>query len=168
MSGGSIDALILEGLGLDIAEALAVLLDSSDQANEDKVPIRCAVANFDVDDGIARANPIVLDTPDSKITAQGTINLKSEALDIFIEAHPKDQSIFSANQPIRVEGKLLSPSIGPAPGKTRNRVLGWVLAPLAALAPFFDAGGEKDSPCATIIKEARQAAQQAPKEENED
>lgn len=164
MSGGKLDSLVIEGIGLDIAEGLAVLMDASDQANEDKVPIRCAVANLELEKGRAQANPIVLDTPDSKITAQGTIDLTNETLDMFLESHPKDSSLLSANQPIRVDGKLLSPSVGPAPGKTDNKALGWILAPIAALLPFFDPGGEPDSLCGRLIAEAKESANDNPEE----
>ncbi|NJO36803.1 MAG: AsmA family protein [Rhizobiales bacterium] len=164
MSGGKLDALIIEGVGLDIAESLAVLMDASDQRNEDKVPIRCAVANLEFEKGTARANPIVVDTPDSKLTAQGTIDLADETMDLVLESHPKDSSFLSANQPIRVDGKLLAPSVAPAPGKIENKTLGWILAPIAAVLPFFDSGGEPDSPCARLIAEAERAASENPDE----
>ena len=147
MAGGAIDALIVEAIGLDVAESIAVLLDSMTQTEEDKTPIRCAIVNLELEQGIATARPIVIDTVDSKITVDGRINLKDETLDIFIEALPKDLSLLSGNQPIHVDGPLLSPSVNPAPGRTENEPLGWLLAPLAAVLPFFDVGTEEDSPC---------------------
>jgi len=51
-------------------------------------------------------------------------------------------SPLSANQPIHVDGRLLSPSVNPAPGRTGNEALGWLIAPLAAALPFFDVGTE--------------------------
>lgn len=163
MAGGSIDALILEAIGLDIAESIVVLLDSADQPEDDKVPIRCAIVNLQVDQGIATAQPVVIDTTDSKITVDGKINLKEETLDIMIQSHPKDTSLFSANQPIHVEGALLSPSASPAPGEVENEALGWLLAPVAAVLPFFDVGGEPDSPCGNLIAQAKEAAAARPK-----
>src|SRR5690606_28607090 len=38
MDGGAIDALIIEAIGLDIAESIMVLLDSMGQTEEDKTP----------------------------------------------------------------------------------------------------------------------------------
>lgn len=158
MAGGAIDALIVEAIGLDIAESILVLFDSMGQAEEDKTPIRCAIVNLELEQGVATARPVVIDTVDSKITIDGQINLRDETLDIFIESLPKDPSLFSANQPIHVDGPLLSPSVNPAPGRTENEGLGWLLAPLAAVLPFFDLGGEEDSPCGALIAEAREAA----------
>jgi uncharacterized protein involved in outer membrane biogenesis len=162
MAGGAIDALIVEAIGLDVAESIAVLLDSMTQTEEDKTPIRCAIVNLELEQGIATARPIVIDTVDSKITVDGQINLQDETLDIFIEALPKDASPLSGNQPIHVDGPLLSPSVNPAPGRTESEALGWLLAPLAAVLPFFDVGGEEDSPCGALIAEAKEAAAARP------
>jgi hypothetical protein len=65
--------------------------------------------------------PTLIDTVDSKITIDGQVNLRDETLDIFIESRPKDPSLFSANQPIHVDGPLLSPSVNPRPGGPRMK-----------------------------------------------
>ena len=141
-----------------------MLLNSAAQTEEDKVPIRCAIVNLQIDQGIATAQPIVIDTTDSKITVDGKINLGDETLDLFIQALPKDVSPLSFNQPIHVDGPILSPSVNPAPGKIENEVLGWVLAPLAAVLPFFDVGGEEDSPCGSLLAQAKEAAKERPQQ----
>jgi hypothetical protein len=104
----------------------------------------------------------VIDTTDSKITVDGQINLRDETLDLFIQSYPKDPSLFSGNQPLHVDGQILSPSVNPAPGRTENEALGWLLAPLAAVLPFFDVGGEEDAPCDAMIAEAKEAAADRP------
>jgi AsmA family len=164
MTGGGLDALIVEAIGLDIAESLVVLLDSLAQSEEDKVPIRCAIVNLQLDQGIATARPVVIDTTDSKFILDGTINLRDETLDLFLQSYPKDVSPLSFNQPLHVDGPLLSPSVNPAPGKTENEVLGWLLAPVDALLPFFDVGGEEDSPCGRLLAQAKEAAKKRPTE----
>ena len=164
MSGGALDTLIVEAIGLDIAESLAVLLDSMTQTEEDKTPIRCAIFNLEFAQGVATTRPVLIDTTDSKISVDGQVNLRDETLDVYIEARPKDPSLFSANQPIHIDGSLRSPSVNPAPGRTENEALGWLLAPLAAVLPFFDVGGEEDSPCGALLAEAREAAEAPPDE----
>jgi uncharacterized protein involved in outer membrane biogenesis len=161
MDGGAIDALIIEAIGLDIAESLMVLLDSMGQTEEDKTPIRCAIINLEFEQGIATMRPVIIDTVDSKIIVDGQINLREETLDIFIESQPKDPSPLSANQPIHVDGALVSPSVNPAPGRTENEGLGWLLA-LAGALPFFDIGGAEDSPCGSLIAQAKEAAAARP------
>jgi uncharacterized protein involved in outer membrane biogenesis len=162
MNGGAIDALIIEALGLDLAESIVVLLDSMGQTEEDKTPIRCAIVNLEFKDGVATTQPILIDTVDSKILVDGWINLTNETLDIMIESRPKDVSPLSANQPIHVDGRLLSPSVNPAPARTESEALGWLLAPLAAVLPFFDVGGEPDSACGALIAQAKDAAAARP------
>jgi uncharacterized protein involved in outer membrane biogenesis len=161
MRGGAIDALIIEAIGLDIAESIAVLLESMDQTEEDKTPIRCAIVNLELEDGVATTSPVLIDTVDSKIIVDGRISLRDETLDIFIESQPKDPSPLSANQPIHVDGALASPSVNPAPGRTENEALGWLLA-LAGALPFFDIGGAEDSPCGSLIAQAKEAAAAPP------
>ena len=100
VDGGAIDALIIEAIGLDIAESILVLLDSIGQTEEDKTPIRCAIVNLEFEGGVATTRPVLIDTVDSKITIDGQVNLRDETLDIFIESRPKDPSLFSANQPM--------------------------------------------------------------------
>jgi uncharacterized protein involved in outer membrane biogenesis len=162
MNGGAIDALIIEALGLDLAESIVVLLDSMGQTEEDKTPIRCAIVNLEFEDGVATTQPILIDTVDSKILVDGWINLANETLDIMIDSRPKDVSPLSANQPIHVDGRLLSPSVNPAPARTESEALGWLLAPLAAALPFFDVGGEPDSACGALIAQAKDAAAARP------
>jgi hypothetical protein len=163
MTSGGLDALIVEAIGLDIAESLVVLLDSLAQSEEDKVPIRCAIVNFQLDQGIATARPVVIDTTDSKFIVDGTTNLRDETLDLFLQSYPKDVSPLSFNQPLHIAGPLLSPSVNPAPGKTENEVLGWFLA-VDALWPFFDVGGEEDSPCGSLLAQAKKTAKKRPTE----
>jgi uncharacterized protein involved in outer membrane biogenesis len=161
MDGGGIDALIIEAIGLDIAESIMVLLDSMGQTEEDKTPIRCAIVNLELEGGVATTSPVLIDTVDSKIIIDGRINLRDETLDIFIESQPKDPSLLSANQPIHVDGPFLSPAANPAPGRTGNEALGWLLA-LAGALPFFDIGGAEDSPCGSLIAQAKDAAAAKP------
>ncbi|HRY25605.1 MAG TPA: AsmA family protein [Geminicoccaceae bacterium] len=162
MSDGSLDAFLVEAVGLDLMEGLITLITPDDAAN--RVPIRCGVANLQVARGIATARPLLLDTADTKLTAAGTIDLEAETMDLLIEAHPKDPSLLSGNQPLQVEGDWRSPTIAPAPGEVESNTLGWLLAPIAALVPFFDLGLAEDAPCGQLLDEARKAAAEAPDE----
>ena len=162
MSDGSLDAFLVEAVGLDLMEGLITLITPDNAAS--RVPIRCAVANLEVAQGIATARPLLIDTADTKLTASGTIDLGAETFDLLIEAHPKDPSLVSGNQPLQVEGDWRSPTIAPAPGGVESNTLGWLLAPIAALAPFFDLGLAEDAPCSTLLDEAKKAAAEAPEE----
>ncbi len=161
MSEGSLDALIVEAIGLDLMEGL-ILFATDD--TEEQVPIRCAVVNLEVEDGVATTHPILVDTADSVLTAVGSIDLGNETLDLLVESHPKDASLLSGNQPLQVEGDWRSPTVAPAPGDIEDNTLGWLLAPIAALVPFFDLGLAEDAPCGQLLADAKKAAAEAPDE----
>jgi uncharacterized protein involved in outer membrane biogenesis len=99
MRGGRISALILEAMGLDVGEALALLLHRDEEEQSEMVPIDCFVGRFDVQDGVLQAKALVLETPDSTITGRGQIDLGKETLNLELVAHPKDPSILTASTP---------------------------------------------------------------------
>jgi uncharacterized protein involved in outer membrane biogenesis len=103
--GGRINALLVEAAGLDLGEIAAILL-TGEEDTETMVPIRCMVAEVPVSKGIARLDPLLLDTTDSTVAGTGTVDLGAETLDIRIAAFPKDVSFLSANVPVRVTGSF--------------------------------------------------------------
>ncbi|MGD0959377.1 MAG: AsmA family protein, partial [Methylomonas sp.] len=129
--------------------------------------IRCAVGDFKVENGLLNSDVFVLDTTDSNIAGKMRINLKDEALDAEVEAHPKDFSLLSARTPITVGGTLKNPSIGLDTKELALRgasaaVLGAFLSPLAAIIPFIELGLGKDSDCRELIQEARRYSEAKP------
>jgi uncharacterized protein involved in outer membrane biogenesis len=155
MTGGKISLLIIEGAGLDIGEATPLLL-----GKDKSTDIRCAIADFKVDNGLLNSEIFVFDTTDSNIVGNARINLKDETIDTEIEVHPKDFSILSARTPITVTGRLKHPSIGLDPKELAARsagaiVLGVFLTPLAAIIPFIELGLGEDSDCRELIQQAR-------------
>ena len=155
MSDGKLSNLLLEIVGIDIAEALGFVI------GEDKpVAVRCAVADFKVKDGLLKAQTFVVDTTDTNVTGEGDINLKNEKMDLKLEAHPKDPSLLSARTPVLIGGRMADPKFGVDPTKAVARgaaavVLGALLTPLAALLPMIELGLGEDSPCHKLIAEAQ-------------
>jgi uncharacterized protein involved in outer membrane biogenesis len=164
MSGGRINALILEGIGLDVGEALAVLLAGKEETESAMVPIQCFVARFDVQDGVMQTKALVLETSDSTITGQGQIDLGKEALALELLAHPKDPSILTASTPIRIEGTFKDPKVDVISEELEEKslaalALGVVLPVIGAILPFFEEGETKDTNCAKLIQAASAAVQ---------
>jgi uncharacterized protein involved in outer membrane biogenesis len=155
MSGGKLSNLLLELVGIDIAEALGFVI------GEDKpVAVRCAVADFKVTDGLLKTQTFVIDTTDTNVTGEGTINLKNEKMDLKLEAHPKDPSLLSARTPVTIGGSMADPKFGIDPKQAVARgaaavVLGALLTPLAALLPMIELGLGEDSPCHKLITQAQ-------------
>ena len=155
MAGGSLQALGVEILGLDVAESLALV------ATDAKAPtaIRCAVASFDIAGGVMESKVVVIDTVDSKITADATVDLRDETYRARALAHPKDASLLSARAPVTVQGTFKTAKVGIEPADVAARgvaalALGVLLTPLAAILPFIEPGLAEDADCASLVNEA--------------
>ncbi|MGZ8240704.1 MAG: AsmA family protein [Methylobacter sp.] len=155
MTGGKISLLVIEGAGLDVAEATPLLL-----GKDKSTDIRCVIGDFKVNNGLLTSDIFVFDTTDTNIAGNARINLKDETIDVKVEANPKDFSPLSARTPITVSGRLKQPDIGLDPKKLAARgaaaaVLGAFLTPLAAIIPFIELGLGEDSDCRELIQQAR-------------
>ncbi|GIL38690.1 AsmA family protein [Roseiterribacter gracilis] len=169
MEGGRLSSLATELVGLDIAEAIGFAI-----TGDKTYPMRCAVADFNVRDGIMDPRALVIDTTDTLIVGQGDISLRREALDLRIEANPKDVSPLTVRTPITIGGTFKYPAIGVDPKPLLIKggiaaVLSVVLTPVGAALAFVDPGeGAQDSDCRGMINEANTrmtpAAQDATKQ----
>ena len=131
---------------------------------EDKATdIRCAVADFDLKQGILTSKIFVLDTTDSNLQGDVLINLRNETIDAKFDAEPKDVSLLSIQSPVIIKGRLKSPSVSLSKESVARAgaaaVLGAVLMPLAAVLPFIEVGLGEDENCGTLISRAKKDAQ---------
>lgn len=162
MNSGSFSNLVMELAGLDVAEALGFALGDDQQ-----VPIRCAVLDFEVADGVMRSRTIVLDTTDTNIIGEAVINLGDEELAVDLEAQPKDPSLFSARTPVMVTGTFRDVSVGIDAESAGIRAgaavaLGVLLTPLAGVLAFVEPGPGEDSACASLIRGAEEDTNDPP------
>jgi uncharacterized protein involved in outer membrane biogenesis len=152
---GEITSAFAELTGIDVAKGLGLLLTKSD----DKVPIRCGVAQFKIDHGLMNAENITFDTQDVLIKGSGNINLGSEELHLEIKGEPKKVRLTRLRTPIEVRGHLTDPSFGVNVASTLKQgavaaALGVLATPVAAIIAFVDPGLAKDQNCAAMIAEA--------------
>ena len=156
VSGGRVSALLVEAAGLDIAEALAVIASKDVQT-----PLRCAVADFNVKNGIARAQAFVVDTRDTVVRVEGSIDLGRERYDLVVHPHPKDPSAFSLRSPLLVTGPLGDPHVRPKAAPIAARIgaaaLLALVNPLLAVAPFIELGTAEDANCKALMQRAKGA-----------
>jgi AsmA family protein len=159
LRNGRVSHLAIEAAGLDIAQALGVLLKG-----DDLLPVSCALADMQATQGVLRPRALVVDTGDSTLWADGSVSLKDETLDLRVVVTPKDFSPLSLRTPLFVKGAFKDPRIsvekGPLARKLGGAVLLALLNPLAALVPLLDTGGSEASAdnCAELLQRARQAA----------
>jgi uncharacterized protein involved in outer membrane biogenesis len=154
INGGYISNLLMEAAGLDVAEALRIL------ATKDvDVKLRCAAVDLKIDDGIAKPQALVIDTTDTIVTADGTVDFKNELVNLKTKPEPKDMSPFVLRTPVTIKGPFKRPHVRPDVGPLALRgiaaaALG-ALNPLLAFIPFIETGPGKDSNCAQLMAEVK-------------
>jgi hypothetical protein len=154
VNGGRISNLLVEAIGLDVAEALRIL------ATKDvNVRLRCAVVDLAIKNGLASPQVFVIDTTDTLVTGSGTIDFGSETLKLVTRAEPKDFSPFVLRSPINITGSFKDPSVMPQIGPLAARgAAGLLLAlvnPLLAVVPFIETGPGEDTDCGQLMNRVK-------------
>lgn len=163
VAGGQMRQAFAELLGVNIGRGLILLLSKDPR----QTPVRCAVADFKVTNGIARADRVVFDTGVVVATGSGTVNLDKERISLRLEGHSKKPRLLRLFAPITLEGPLVAPKPGIETGKIVAQggvaaVLATALSPLAALLPFLEPGGDKNVNCPALLAGASPAKANAP------
>ncbi|MBO9576958.1 MAG: AsmA family protein [Sphingobium sp.] len=132
------------------------------------VDINCGLIAFTVRDGVASADPILIDTKKNVILGRGAFNFKDESLDLAVRADGKKFSLFSGQSPIGIGGHFAAPSIDPISPELIARGgtgvgLGAVLSPFAAILAFIDVGDAKSAACGPVLAGAHASAQRTSK-----
>lgn len=151
MREGQLSNLIVEVMGLDIAEALGFAI-----GGDEPTAVRCAAFDFGVKNGVMSSRVFLLDTQDSLITGEGRVSLARETLDLKIRADAKDFSPLAAPSEIDVTGTFKSPGVLPNLGELAARTgigvaLGALVTPFAAALAFLELGEGEDANCAAIL-----------------
>ncbi|MBM3598966.1 MAG: AsmA family protein [Alphaproteobacteria bacterium] len=161
MSGGQIDAILIELAGIDLLEAAGIKLTDKDK----KFGIRCMIADRDIKQGVFTTKTFVFDTEDTNILGGGSIDFRDETLNFRLEPHPKDMSFLTFRTPVNITGSLIRPSVTPDAVLTGGRIaamigLGVLLTPLGALIPTIELGLGADSDCAALLAQAQRDGRQ--------
>lgn len=139
LTGGAISHLAVEVAGLDVAQALGLMV-----VGDDALPVGCAVADLVVDRGVFRPRVMVLDTTDSALWVDGSLSLATETMDLRGVVSPKDFSPLALRSPLHVQGSFANPKLSLELGRLAPRVAASALLalvnPLAALLPLIDTG----------------------------
>ena len=160
LDGGKISRFMMELVAMDVWGVARVKLKG-----DDTIDIRCAIADFGVKDGLMRPNAFVFDTQVVNVEGGGSVNLKTEQMDVTLNPHPKDRSVASLNSPLYVRGTFGAPKVAPDWKKMGVRGAGaiamGILSPVLAVLPLMQEGKDKESPCAQLIAEATKSAKQS-------
>ena len=131
---------------------------------KEPVQINCGLVAFTVRDGIAAADPILIDTRKNVILGRGGFSFKNEAIDLRIRADGKKFSLFSAQSPVGIGGYFAAPKLDVISPQLFERGgaavgLGAVVSPLAAVLAFVDIGDAKAAACGPVLSGATASAQ---------
>jgi uncharacterized protein involved in outer membrane biogenesis len=152
---GQIRQGFAELLGPNVGRGLSLLLNKDPR----QTPLRCAVADFRVTDGVAQARTLVIDTGVVLTHGKGVVDLNSERLDLELDGDSKHPELLKLWTPITLQGPLRAPK----PGVKVEQVvaqgglaaaLGALLSPIAAILPFIDPGLADDADCQALVASA--------------
>lgn len=151
---GRVSHLVIELLGLDVAQSLGLVLTGNES-----VKVSCAAADLEAKNGRLTPRVALLDTPVTLVLADGSVDLGRERLDLRLTAKPKNVSPFTLRSPILVQGSFDDPRFVPKSGPLAAKVLAslalGILNPLAAILPFVDLGEAVGPQCREALAELK-------------
>ena len=154
VAGGEISKLMMEKVGLHLWEILALTV-----TGDRLVKLRCAVADFDVRQGVMHTDALIFDTEVTTIIGSGSIDLGQERLNLTLNQKTKNTSPLALRSPIYIRGSFANPDVQVDKGRMAARGLGALalgfINPLLALIPLIDPGPGKDADCTQLVRDAR-------------
>ena len=132
------------------------------------VELNCGLIAFTVRDGIATADPLLIDTQKNVIVGRGGFSFKDESVNMSIRADGKTFSLFSGQSPVGLKGYFAAPKIDVISPQLLTRggvalALGVVASPLAAVIAFIDPGDAKSAACGPVLAGANASAMRTSK-----
>jgi AsmA family protein len=131
---------------------------------KEPVQINCGLIGFSVRNGIAAADPILIDTAKNVMLGRGGFSFKNETIDLAFRADSKKFSLFSGQSPVGIGGYFAAPRIDVISPELLGRAgaglgLGALVSPLAAVIAFVDVGDAKAADCGPVLAGASARAQ---------
>jgi hypothetical protein len=121
--------------------------------------LNCFIARFNIHQGLAKSEQLLLDTTNVLATGKGKIDLRDETINIEVEPEPKEADLIDLTTSFEIKGTLADPVIEVGTTSTAARVIGEVvLTPimlLGSLLPFAgDSDASADHPCLDLAAAA--------------
>ncbi len=153
---GEVSQLMMEKAGLHLFEIVQLSL-----TGDRRIKLRCALADFEVKNGVMNVDSLVFDTDVTTLFGSGRVDLARETLDLTLNQKTKRTSPLALRSPIYIRGTFAKPTVGVDKGRVVMRAAGAValglLNPFLALIPLVDPGPGQDSDCGQLMQEARVA-----------
>lgn len=127
-------------LSIGAAERLVIglggLIDPLVAENKE-VKIHCTLLNFNLVNGLATSNGILIDTEEFAIAGAGEIDLKGGSVDLALALHPANKQLLRLSTAFKLQGTITEPRIEPGSDaivKGLANVAGATIRPLGAIA----------------------------------
>jgi uncharacterized protein involved in outer membrane biogenesis len=135
---------------------------------KEPVQINCGLIGFTVRNGVAAADPILIDTQKNVMLGRGGFSFRTEAIDLAFRADSKKFSVFAGQSPVGINGYFAEPGFSVISPELLSRAgvgLGLAVAatPVAGLLAFVDVGDAKSAACGPILAGATAKAQRTTK-----
>ena len=132
------------------------------------VEVNCGLIGFTVRNGVAAADPILIDTTKNVIVGRGGFSFRTEAIDLAFRADGKKFSLFSGQSPVGIGGVFAGPKLDVISDQLLGRAgaglgLALVATPLAGVLAFVDVGDAKSAACGPVLAGATAKAQRTTK-----
>lgn len=152
IQNGKISHFFVEVVGLDIAQALGMLV-----RGDDMLPMQCAVSALGVHQGKINTEVALIETTDSTLSWTGTISLADERLDLVFKSQPKDISPLALRSPVFVEGTFADPVARLDRARIGVRAvaataLAAIITPLAGMLALVDLGEPEKEACLAVAQ----------------
>ena len=138
------------------------------EERRDATTLNCLVADFVVENGVAAANGLLLDTEFMSVLGSGEIDLGAGTLDLTFSPRPKETRLLDLAIPVHLGGTFAEPTFLPTPGGVTKKVattLGALVNPLVLLVPVIEGVRADKNPCVEAL--ARAAADVDPNAEKD-
>jgi len=128
------------------------------------IKINCGLIAFTVKDGVAAADPVLIDTDKNLMAIKGGFNFADESMNLQFRADGKKFSAFSGQSPVGIGGYFSAPAIHIVSPQLVERVgaavaLGVVATPVASILAFVDPGDAKSAACGPVLAAKPASAQ---------
>ncbi|MFV0622892.1 AsmA family protein [Sphingomonas sp. ac-8] len=135
---------------------------------KEPVQINCGLIGFTVRNGVAAADPILIDTQKNVMLGRGGFSFKTEAIDLAFRADSKKFSVFAGQSPVGINGYFAKPGFDVISPELVGRAgvglgLAAVATPVGGLLAFVDVGDAKAAACGPVLAGATAKAQRTTK-----
>ncbi len=125
---------------------------------ESETVLNCAIADFHIENGIAEAGALFLDTKRVTVVGKGTVNFPEDKITISLDPKAKDPAFIDVATTVKIDGPILEPDIGPSAISLGKKIGGLFLGtinPVYLAFSMTDLGLTDEHPCRAFIKEDR-------------